>query len=249
MWWCNAEVHRILDRTHTAVYAALGPLQENILQYTENAETFVKNTTRSIAKSTVSSQRSATLHPCTLAYVQRQRQPKTFASATTPTLSRFLARPTDQRKLAGRKLCFPLRFFFGYVFRPWARVSRHDTSSLAQRGVQGRSDSIHPCGVRTPGSLWISPSVYDLSLRPPPPGDIHPQYADLSPPLPPPSRPQPWMTPTSPTLGGREPAFEVWPRQCTNSWAVLAASPPRQPRGDVHDREPCAFRRHRSIAL
>ena len=66
-----------------------------------------------------------------------------------------------------------------FVSRPWARVSRHDTSLIVQIWVQGRAETINPCVVRTPGNLRISSSVYDRhSLRPRPPGDIHPQCED-----------------------------------------------------------------------
>ena len=43
VWWCNDELHCFLDNTQRRVYVALGLLQENILQYTENAETYLKN--------------------------------------------------------------------------------------------------------------------------------------------------------------------------------------------------------------
>jgi len=114
----------------------------------------------------------------TLAHVKRQWQLKRIASATTPAIFRVVVRPTDERELARRKFNCPLRFG-EYIFRPWARVSRHDAPLLVQLWVQGRSETTHPRGACTPGNFRIPPSVYDrYPLRSPPPGDIHPQCAD-----------------------------------------------------------------------
>ena len=120
---------------------------------------------------------------------------KATASATAPVIFRFLVRK-EETQLSSE-----------FVFRPWARVSRHDIirpcSSKYGPRVDLRLSTLVLCALLATSGLLHRCTTVIPSAHPPLAISTRNARTQSSP-LPPPSRPRPWVTPTNPALRGWE---------------------------------------------